>query len=37
MDVADLPLPLAWTLAGWLVAAPLFAWMVVRGDWSRFR
>ena len=37
MDVADLPLPFAWTLAGWIVAAPLVAWMTVRGDWSRWR
>jgi len=37
MDVADLPLPFAWTLAGWIVAAPLLAWMAVRGDWSRCR
>jgi len=37
MDVADLPLPFAWTLAGWIIAAPLLAWGTVRGDWSRFR
>jgi len=37
MDVADLPLPHAWTIAGWVVAVPLLAWAVLRGDWTRFR
>jgi uncharacterized membrane protein len=37
MDVADLPLPIAWTVAGWCIAAPLLAWAAVRGDWSRYR
>jgi uncharacterized membrane protein len=37
MDVAALPLPAAWTVAGWVVAVPLFAWGALRGDWSRFR
>jgi uncharacterized membrane protein len=37
MDVADLPLPSAWTIAGWIVALPLLALALVRGDWSRYR
>jgi len=36
MDIADLPLPAAWTLAGWLVAVPLLTWAAMRGDWSRW-
>lgn len=37
MDVADLSLPAAWTIAGWTVALPLLAWTALRGDWSRYR
>jgi len=37
MDVADLPLPATWTIAGWTVALPLLAWAALRGDWSRYR
>ena len=37
MDVADLSLPVAWTVAGWCIAVPLLAWAAVRGDWSRCR
>ncbi|HEX4885582.1 MAG TPA: energy-coupling factor ABC transporter permease [Casimicrobiaceae bacterium] len=35
MDLSDLPLPVAWRLAGWALALPVLAAAAWRGDWSR--
>jgi uncharacterized membrane protein len=35
MDLSDLPLPVAWRLAGWALALPMLAAAAWRGDWSR--
>lgn len=37
MDVADLPVSVAWVLAGWTLALPLAAWGAWRGEWTRYR